>query len=114
VTDRKPRTFLLDSLESLNKLAATTGLPDHGLSDLLGYGRNTVHGWRRANAMPLVAAKLCRAMIAQPGRTGAKAVVMVVVNSPAQADAVKALARGLGQPVVCLPLGPDDAAGAVL
>ena len=107
MTDRKPREIEKDSLDSLDQLQRSTGLADPDLSALLGYSRSTVNGWRKANAMPLVAAKLCRAMLAQPGRTGAKAVVLVVVDSPAQAGAVKALARGLGQPVVCLPLEDD-------
>lgn len=71
------------------------GLEAGELCHQLGFDRTAWSGWKVRGEMPAVAARLCKAMVAAPGRTGTRTMVIVVCKGPAEIDAVRALARGL-------------------
>ena len=98
---RKVREYQRSKTEVFVKAAEVLGLTHSALTVRLGYADNSCHGWLSSGEMPLVAARLCEAMIElREVKTREKAealgILVVLPKSKAQLETATAFFKAVG------------------
>lgn len=84
---RKERFAPYDIFESTKE---SLGVSAGELSELLGYGNATYHGWKTNKKMPYVASLACDALLAaKKSDTGNKVILSVELKEPGQLASLK-------------------------
>lgn len=89
---RAPIKHFQDAVKAL-------GMTERDLVQGLGYSRNSGNAWLKAGSMPLVAAKLCDALVrdAQSRKSG---VLVITWTTPEQRTTLSTMAHALGCKIV--------------
>ena len=94
-TRTAPKHYMTEGFEHYTAAQQVFGLTDAKMAEKLGYSDTGPTGWRKAGAMPAVAARLCRALVAEE-TNGQNKVMLVRVTSEGHQAALEAMAKALG------------------